>query len=230
MAGDHPNPFDMGFGIIVSSLHKNFPGPQKALVGTKVADRLWKAILSGMSTYVSNMHVFNTYTAGLALSRMDHLRTYSKMMLTLTMDFDKALTAEGIEVVARSHRSPPTHHIWIRGRDRNDAFAKYQALERCRIYVNFRLLPYDLGFGLRLGLHYATRLGMTHNDVPELASIVADILRNSSSLRQRRRARLFNHHLWERFEASHSGIPPMFEVPSTSFLPSDEREEILSSP
>lgn len=34
IAGDHPNPFDVGFDLLVSSVHKNFPGPQKALIAT----------------------------------------------------------------------------------------------------------------------------------------------------------------------------------------------------
>ena len=30
MAKDYVNPFDMGFYLILTSLHKNYPGPQKA--------------------------------------------------------------------------------------------------------------------------------------------------------------------------------------------------------
>ena len=36
IVGDHPNPFDYGFDLVVSSVHKNFPGPQKALLATRV--------------------------------------------------------------------------------------------------------------------------------------------------------------------------------------------------
>lgn len=32
MAKDYDNPFDMGFDIILTSLHKNYPGSQKAAV------------------------------------------------------------------------------------------------------------------------------------------------------------------------------------------------------
>ena len=69
LAGDHPNPFGAGFDLLVSSVHKNFPGPQKALLATRENDARWRQVLGGVSTYVSNMHVANTYAATLTLGQ-----------------------------------------------------------------------------------------------------------------------------------------------------------------
>ena len=57
VSGDHPNPFEQGFDLVVASVHKNFPGPQKALIATREIDERWRAILSQISIFVSNMHV-----------------------------------------------------------------------------------------------------------------------------------------------------------------------------
>ena len=34
ICGDHPNPFEWGFDLMLASIHKNFPGPQKAMLGS----------------------------------------------------------------------------------------------------------------------------------------------------------------------------------------------------
>ena len=40
------SPFEMGFDMIISTLHKNFPGPQKALICTNNSDsKVWKAVI-----------------------------------------------------------------------------------------------------------------------------------------------------------------------------------------
>src|SRR6478735_6465908 len=69
IADDHPNPFGHGFDLLVSSVHKNFPGPQKALLATREIDERWREVLGGVSSYVSNMHVASTYAATLTLGR-----------------------------------------------------------------------------------------------------------------------------------------------------------------
>ncbi|MEJ1231388.1 MAG: hypothetical protein WDM88_13250 [Galbitalea sp.] len=76
IAGDHPNPLDAGFDLIVASVHKNFPGPQKAILATRQKDETWKRILAGVSTFVSSMHIASTYAAGLTLARTEWLSEY----------------------------------------------------------------------------------------------------------------------------------------------------------
>ena len=58
---DYPNPFQWGFDLILTTLHKNLPGPQRAMICTREKDANWNIIKSGISTYVSNMHVFSIY-------------------------------------------------------------------------------------------------------------------------------------------------------------------------
>jgi glycine hydroxymethyltransferase len=198
IAADHPLPFAQGFDLLVSSVHKNFPGPQKALLATRVIDERWVEILRGVSTYVSNFHATSTYAATLSLGRTGWLTAYSKRMLTCAVRLEEELAENGVPVVRRANDLPPTHHVWIREASRDRAFETFEALERCRILTNFRKLPYSLGHGLRLGLSAAARTGLEEGDVPALAAMIADIRRDGSTSALRHAAREFNMALWER--------------------------------
>jgi glycine hydroxymethyltransferase len=198
ISGDHPNPLDWGFDLLVGSVHKNFPGPQKALLATRVADTPWRELLGGVSTYVSNMHVASTYAAGLTLARGEWLASYSRRMLDVAVLLEAELCHFGVPVVARGTGGPPTHHVWIREPSREEAFETYERLESCLIMTNFRLLPYGLGHGLRLGVAAAVRIGLTIDDVPRLADLIAEIRCRGATSALRHEARRFNESIWQR--------------------------------
>lgn len=202
IAGDHPNPLQWGVDLIVASVHKNFPGPQKALLATRRDDDVWREILSQVSVYVSNMHSASTYAAGLTLSRRDWLGSYSKQILDLAVLLEDELHASGVPVVRRRRDAVPTHHLWIREESREHAFVTYERLEKCLIMTNFRKLPYSLGHGLRLGVSAAVRLGMNGADVPRLAELIADIRKTEPSPSLQREARAFNEAIWARYAES----------------------------
>jgi glycine hydroxymethyltransferase len=198
ICGDLPNAFDWGFDLMIASIHKNFPGPQKALVATRMADAAWRELLGGVSTYVSNMHTASTYAAGLTLARTDWLARYSRTMLRVAVLLEDALHELGVPVVRRPRDRPATHHVWIREADRERAFKTFEALEQCQIMTNFRLLPYRLGFGVRLGVNAAVRTGLGEEDVPRLAELVALIRRDGATATLRREAAAFNAMIWDR--------------------------------
>jgi glycine hydroxymethyltransferase len=201
LAGDYPNPLHGGFDLTVASLHKNFPGPQKALLATREDNELWRAILAGVSTYVSNMHATSIYAAGLTLSRTEWLAQYSRRMLDVAVLLEDELAQLGVPVVRRRRDLPPTHHVWIREANRERAFTTYESLEQCLIMTNFRTLPYSLGPGIRLGVSAAVRLGMTAERVPRLAELVAQIRRFGPTTALKREARAFNRTIWSEEEA-----------------------------
>ncbi|MDX6306974.1 MAG: glycine hydroxymethyltransferase, partial [Nocardioidaceae bacterium] len=195
------------FDYMVASVHKNFPGPQKALLATRSDDDVWQGILRGVSTYVSNMHAASIYAAGLTLARTEWLAAYSRTMLQTAVRLEDELLDRGVPVVRRRRDVPPTHHVWIREDNREVAFATYERLERCRIMTNFRKLPYSLGFGLRLGMSAAARVGLREADLPVLAALIAEIRRFGATSELRRRARTFNEMLWARADANVSTAP-----------------------
>ena len=202
IADDHPNPFAQGFDLLVSSVHKNFPGPQKALLATREVGEPWRELLRGVSTYVSNMHVASTYAATLTLARSDWLKEYSGRMLSCALLLEKCLIENGVPAVPRLSGAIPTHHVWIQEESRARAFETFEALERCGILTNYRKLPYSLGYGLRLGMSAAVRIGLLETDVPPLAELIAAIRRAGPTGMLQRAARTFSESIWEQGTAA----------------------------
>lgn len=175
IAGDYTNPFNMGFDLILSTMHKNLPGPQKAFVAVKKANDIWEKIRSAISTYVSNMHVFSIYSAGLLLKHLDELKSLSGIMLENAVLLEKNLALNGISVIARhtNETNPPTHHCWVKLPTQDKAFQLYLELEKLGILTNYRLLPYDIGYGLRLGLSGASMSGLKPEQIPDLSNFIS---------------------------------------------------------
>ena len=175
VCNDYTNPFDMGFDMILSTLHKNLPGPQRALICSKNDDDRWYRLKKGISTYVSNMHFFSIYSAGLLLGHMNELNTLSSSMLVNASLLDEELKYNDIPIVKRTkfQNEYITHHCWIKPPSKEMAFELFLVLERIGVLTNYRLLPYNIGYGLRLGLSGATVSGLNKSTIPELARIIA---------------------------------------------------------
>lgn len=186
---DYKNPFDMGFDLILSTMHKNLPGPQRAFVCSKKDDNIWQKLRSNISVYVSNMHVFSIYSAGLLLNHMKELKVLSKTMLKNAIALDLELTNRGMPVIPRilKNQELPTHHCWIKPDGQEKTFQLYLTLERLGLLVNYRLLPYDIGYGLRLGMSGATMSGLKSIHISELAALITNAYEHgySEQLQQR---------------------------------------------
>ena len=177
LSNDFNSPFNMGFDMIISTLHKNFPGPQKALLCAKDKNNVfWKRIMAGISNYVSSMHAENVYRSGIVLEKTPILREYSKLSLKNSVELEKNLHNNGVSVVLKNEHLLPTHHIWITFDNKDDAYSAYKDLEKYNILVNYRILPYNLGYGLRLGTTAATLQGLTVAKTKQLACIISDIV------------------------------------------------------
>jgi glycine hydroxymethyltransferase len=181
VTGRYPNPLDWGFDLALFSLHKSFPGPQKAGIVGRCEDALWAQLITGLSTLVSSSHAESTYLAGLTLLEPDALGAYVDRMLATALALERELLATGVPVVERSRQGDPawptTQHLWVQAQGRDEAFAWYEALARVRVHTNYRVLPYGLGHGLRLGTTYAAAAGLEPGDAPELAWLVGQVLR-----------------------------------------------------
>lgn len=176
IAKDYMNPFDMGFDLILSTMHKNLPGPQRAFVAVKKADNIWEKLRSAISTYVSNMHVFSIYSAGLLLEHLEELKHLSKIMLQNAFLLEQNLAKDRVPVIERNvnNTNPPTHHCWIKPPTQEKAFQTYLDLEKLGILTNYRLLPYEIGYGLRLGLSGASMSGLKPENIPDLSKLISD--------------------------------------------------------
>lgn len=188
---DYKTPFEMGFDLIISTMHKNLPGPQRAFIAAKRADHNWEKLRSSISTYVSNMHVFGIYSAGLLLGHMQELNQLSTLMLQNTTLLDQGLAENGVPIIHRvsDENNPPTHHCWIHTETQEQAFKLYLNLEKMGILTNYRLLPYNIGYGLRLGLSGATMSGLRPEHIPLLAKIISDTYNEGYSVQLHNKAR-----------------------------------------
>lgn len=185
LLGQFTSPFDMGFNMIISTLHKNFPGPQKALVCTNSDDHHWDGIMQVMYECVSNIHADKILMSGDVL-KSPKLGSYSKMILENAILLEDALAIRGVSVVRRTLGGPNTHHLWIRFDDQDAAFNAYKNLETSHICTNYRLLPYGLGYGLRLGTSGATVQGLDESYVDELAKIITNTIYGKDTSTQAR--------------------------------------------
>jgi glycine hydroxymethyltransferase len=180
ITGRYQNPLAWGFDLMLFTLHKSFPGPQKAGVVTREPGELWKRLVTGLGTIVSSSHAENTYLAALALLRREWLERYAARLFATAGELEQQLARRGVPVVERAVQGlpewPPTHHLWIRALDDGDAFAKYERLARANIQTNYRKLPYGLGYGLRLGTTFSSVAGIDVGHVEELADIIAAAL------------------------------------------------------
>ena len=183
IANDYISPFDMGFDAILSTTHKNFPGPQRALYCTKEKDYMWEKLYSRIGSYVSNMHPYSIYTLGLMLENFEKYKHISHNMLVNTKLLRKELQNHQLPVYEQQPTSANeiiTHHIWIQCSNKEFAFELYKRWEHYGFLTNYRLLPYNLGYGIRMGLSAATVSGLLPKDIPELANLLVQTYYNKN--------------------------------------------------
>lgn len=202
IADDYLSPFAMGFDAILSTTHKNFPGPQRALYCTKKKDYMWDKLYSKIGTYVSNMHPYAIYSLGLMLENLESYKNLSHNMLDNTRLLRNELKNYGLPVFEQQPLSTTeciTHHIWIPCTDKISAFEVYKRWEYCGFLTNYRLLPYNLGYGIRMGLSGATVSGLISKDIPELANLLAQVYFDKEHKQELRyQAEKFIHKIKER--------------------------------
>lgn len=197
---DFKNPFDMGFDLIVATLHKNFPGPQKALVVTQKIDQFWEIIVSDFSIFISNSHPLAIYQAGEAILHNSKLKKYSHEMLATQRKLNTEMLNLNINMVLPKKTSQNTHHLWIKYSSPSLAHRDFKVLEKLRINTNFRLLPYGLGHGIRMGTSAAVLQGLTVSKVPKLASLLHMAFNEGFSLCLKHKFKTYINHLRENNE------------------------------
>lgn len=168
----YPSPFDMGFDMIVSTLHKNFPGPQKGVLAVKSYDSIWKKYLSNAKTYISNTHPLAIANSIIPLLNYDKFLEYSTINYECSRLLEECLFERGVPIV-RQDGNPRTLHIWILCKTKEESYNYYLKLEKLNILTNYRLLPYNLGYGLRIGTSAAVRFGLRIQHIAELSDIMA---------------------------------------------------------
>lgn len=168
------NPFEMGFDMIITTLHKNYPGPQKGLIAVKENDNVWKKYLSNAKTYISNTHPKGIASSIIPLNDPQGFETYCSTCTSCINLLEQMLIEFGVPAVKRLPNLTPTQHMWILCDSKYESYQYYLKLETLGILTNYRLLPYNLGYGLRLGLNAAILCGLKTKDISNLAKIMSE--------------------------------------------------------
>ena len=176
LTGRYENPLSWGFDLMLFSLHKSFPGPQKAGIVSRENDSLWSQLMTGLSHYVSSSHAEDSYLLGLSLLRREWLETYTQRLIDTAIELETQLLRRGLPVIPRSRQGAdhwqPTHHIWLQAESKDAAYHRYEQLSQANIQTNYRDLPFGLGYGLRLGTTFSAMAGFTVNHMEEISDIM----------------------------------------------------------
>ncbi len=178
----YQTPFEMGFDMIVSTLHKNYPGPQKGIFSVKDAShKNWKVFKDNVKTFISSTHPRNVVNSIQPFLQYDKLKEYADITANVTIMFEQAMINNNIPIVKRKEEYERTLHIWLVVPNQK-TFDLYQKLEEVGLLVNYRLLPYGLGHGLRIGFSAAVRSGLREKHMNKLCEIFVQVYNSDINL------------------------------------------------
>ena len=171
------DPLVDGADVVFGSTHKSFPGPQGGIVYTDRED-LFRTIAPSLVWRTFDNAHWNR-VAGVAQTLLELERCgadYAHTVLANARALAGALVAEGLPLVAADAGYTASHQIHLdRARLRAEhgvgAGTLARRLERRRLVIDL------VG---RIGVAEATRLGLTPDDMPRLAHLLAE-----AGLRQR---------------------------------------------
>lgn len=174
LGGVFPNPLAVGADSFGGSMHKSFPGPQKAIVVTNRKD-LWDRIYQAQYEMISSHHFAATISLGIALEEFKECGgpEYAASLVRNTRALGRHLYELGLGVQAPERDFSCGHQLWIRTSGCNvDAYAASDRLYKAGIRVNaFPELPGIPERVIRIGVNEATFHGLQLDDMRELAEI-----------------------------------------------------------
>jgi aminomethyltransferase len=187
------SPLQEGAHIVTGSTHKTFFGTQRGVIAADFAEdelnyELWEAIQRRTFPGSVSNHHLGTMTGLLFASyEMNHFKdAYQKAVIENAKAFALALKEEGLDVAGDPEINfTETHQVLVHvGYGKGAKVAKM--MEDNNIIVNYQATPREEGFtasgALRLGVSEMTRFGMKQKDFQELASLLADLIQNNSTI------------------------------------------------
>jgi glycine hydroxymethyltransferase len=180
-----PNPLDQGAHLMTMSTYKSLGGPPGGLIVTSdsaIAERLDAIAFPGMTANFDAGRV-----AALAIGLLDwraHGAAYATAMVDLAQALAAALAAEGLPVFAMDRGATQSHQFAIDARGWGGGQAASKKLRRagflaCGIGLPLPEVDGDMN-GLRIGTPELVRRGVTPEDAPLLAALIAEGLRSNA--------------------------------------------------
>ena len=178
------DPLREGADSMTMSTHKTLPGPQHAIVTswTKYEEQLKKATFPGLT---SNHHLHAMAGTAIALAEMlEFGEEYATAIVKNSKALGEALNSKGLPVLGEKRGFTESHLILVDVTEYGDGGTLEQELERAGIIANRNLLPWDIREGrhymhpggIRLGVSEITRLGMSAEEMKEIADFLVRII------------------------------------------------------
>ena len=182
--GAWKNPLDEGADMMSMSTYKSLGGPPSGLIVTNdegLAKRLDAIAFPGMT---ANFDVAKSAALAVTLADWQSFgAAYAKQMIVLSKALSQALEDNGIEIFKTSNGATQSHQFAalaapLGGGQAASAKLRKSGFLACGIGLPIAAYPNDLN-GLRLGTPELARIGMTVDDMPRLADIIAKSLKSN---------------------------------------------------
>jgi glycine hydroxymethyltransferase len=178
------NPLAEGAHLMTMSTYKSLGGPAGGLIVTNdaaIAEQLDRIAFPGMTANFDAGRV-----AALAISLLDwreHGQAYAGKMVSVARALATALAAQGLPVFAAGRGATTSHQFAIAAAGFGGGQAASKTLRKagflaCGIGLPLADVTGDLN-GLRIGTPELVRRGVTEDDAPELARLIAAALRSN---------------------------------------------------
>jgi glycine hydroxymethyltransferase len=180
-AGRFQDPLTEGADVVFGSTHKTLPGPQGGIVYSNRPDlmeRVSEVVYPGL---VTNHHPFRLPALGVALTEMIAWGgAYADQVIANAQALGEALSAVGIPCVSVEGLYSRSHTILLRVAEFGPAEMVARRLEDASIITTAATLPEELGGGgIRIGTQEMTRRGLTDAEIPRVARMIADAIRET---------------------------------------------------
>ncbi len=181
-AGVHPNPVEYA-DIVTTTTHKTLRGPRGGMILCKeqYAKAIDKAIFPGIQGGPL-MHVIAAKAVAFGEALQPEFKEYAKQVVANAKVLADALIKEGFTIVSGG---TDTHVMLVdvRSCGLTGKVAEF-LLDEVGITCNKNTIPFDpespfVTSGIRLGTPALTTRGLGEEDMKEIASIIADVLKHS---------------------------------------------------
>ncbi|NVK30771.1 MAG: aminotransferase class I/II-fold pyridoxal phosphate-dependent enzyme [Gammaproteobacteria bacterium] len=186
-----PNPLQEGAHLMTMSTYKSLGGPPSGLIVSNNAELMAQIDAIAFPGLTANFDAAKS--AALAVTLLDWRdfgQAYATTMVSVAQALAQALKSEGLPVfeLPSTRDAGDSHQFALTAHDFGGGQHMAKALRDCNILscgIGLPLDPVDGDMnGLRLGTPEIVRTGMTAQDMPTLASLIADALLKRRDNRQ----------------------------------------------
>lgn len=183
-AGLHPSPVPYA-DFVTTTTHKTLRGPRGGMIICKeeFAKKLDKAIFPGIQGGPL-MHIIAAKAVALGEALLPEFKEYAAQIIANAKAFAETLQDEGLTLVSGG---TDNHLVLVDVRNLGITGKKAEAvLDSIGITTNKNAIPFDpekpfVTSGVRMGTPAVTTRGFKEEDMREVASIIADALKNPES-------------------------------------------------